>query len=407
MSRSTAGNGKTSLARVAVVAAGVISPLGNGLIETLESLRAARDCVTPVRRFSVERCRCKTAGQVPDRWLEASEDGRRGRRMHRASHMLIAALREALTQDRQFRPELTVIGTTSGGMSYGEDYYRALRKHEKLRHSPRWIANYPPQKPVIDAQQMFAISAPCEVIANACASGTNAIGHAFECVRSGRYERVLTGGYDALSELVFVGFDSLQASTPEKCRPFDRDRSGMVLGEGAAILALENLETARARGATILGEINGYGISTDNFHLTQPNPSGIAARQAMERALGNAGISAGSIDYVNAHGTATLLNDAAEGKAIRELLGKTPVSSTKSMMGHSLGAAGAIEAIVCLLALQHQFLPPNINFRGTDQDVDLAIVANESRPAELRTALSNSFGFGGANASIVMQKFGE
>jgi 3-oxoacyl-[acyl-carrier-protein] synthase II len=407
MSTSTAGNGKTSAVRVAVIAAGVVSPLGNGLVETLQSLRAARDCVTPVDRFSVDRCRCKTAGQVPDRWLQTGEDGRRGERMHRASHMLIAALREALTQDRQFRPELTVIGTTSGGMSYGEDYYRALRKHEKLRRSPRWIANYPPQKPVIDAQEMFDISAPCEVIANACASGTNAIGRAFECIRSGRYERVLTGGYDALSELVFVGFDSLQASTPEKCRPFDRNRSGMVLGEGAAILALENLETARSRGATILGEITGYGISTDNFHLTQPNPSGIAARQAMERALASAGISAGSIDYVNAHGTATPLNDAAEGKAIRELLGQTSVSSTKSMMGHSLGAAGAIEAIVCLLALQHQFLPPNINFRGADEDVDLAIVANESRPAELRTALSNSFGFGGANASIVMQKFGE
>jgi 3-oxoacyl-[acyl-carrier-protein] synthase II len=400
-------NGKTTAARVAVVAAGVISPLGFGLVETLKSLRAARDCVTPVRRFSVERCRCKTAGQVPDTWLEANGNGRRGQRLHRASHMLIAALREALTQDRQFQPELTVIGTTSGGMSYGEDYYRALRKHEKLRRSPRWIANYPPQKPVIDAQETFGISAPCEVIANACASGTNAIGHAFECVRSGRYERVLTGGYDALSELVFVGFDSLQASTPEKCRPFDRDRSGMVLGEGAAILALENLKVARARGATVLGEVIGYGISTDNFHLTQPNPSGIAARQAMERALRNAGISADAIDYVNAHGTATSLNDAAEGKAIRELFGQAPVSSTKSMMGHSLGAAGAIEAIVCLLALQHQFLPPNINFRATDEDVDLAIVANESRPAVLRTVLSNSFGFGGANASIVMQQFEE
>jgi 3-oxoacyl-[acyl-carrier-protein] synthase II len=407
MTRSTAENGKTNAARVAIVAAGVISPLGCGLAETLQSLREARDCVSPVRRFSVEQCRCKTAGQVPDKWLEGNHEGRREQRLHRASHMLIAALREALTQDRQFRPELTVIGTTSGGMSYGEDYYRALRKGEKLQRSPRWIANYPPPKPVIEAQEMFGISAPFEVIANACASGTNAIGHAFQCVRSGRYERVLTGGYDALSELVFVGFDSLQASTPEKCRPFDRDRSGMVLGEGAAILALENLDAARARGANILGEVIGYGISTDNFHLTQPNPSGIAARQAMERALINAGISADAVDYINAHGTATPLNDAAEGRAIRELFGRAPVSSTKSMMGHSLGAAGAIEAIVCLLALQHQFLPPNINFRAADEDVDLAIVGNESRPATLRTAMSNSFGFGGTNASVLMQRFEE
>ena len=405
MTRSTALNGKSGPARVAVVAAGIISPLGCGLAETLDSLRAARDCITPVTRFSVDRCRCKTAGQVPDEPLALRRNGRRERRLHRASRMLIFALEEALTQDHQFKPELTVIGTTSGGMSYGEDYYRALHRHGDLRRSPTWIANYPPQKPVIDAQEAFGISAPCEVIANACASGTNAIGHGFECVRSGRYQRVLTGGYDALSELVFVGFDSLQASTPEKCRPFDRHRTGMVLGEGAAILALENLEAARARGAAILAEITGYGISTDNFHLTQPNPSGSGARQAMERALESAKLSAKAVDYINAHGTATPLNDAAEGKAIGQLFGRVPVSSTKSMMGHSLGAAGAVEAIVCLLALQHQFLPPNINFRVQDEDVDLNIVANESRPSSVRTVLSNSFGFGGTNASVVMQRF--
>jgi 3-oxoacyl-[acyl-carrier-protein] synthase II len=318
--------------------------------------------------------------------------------------MMIHALREALTQEPWFKPELTVIGTTSGGMSYGEDYYRSLNRNGNLRHSPTWIANYPAQKPVIDAQEAFGISAPCQVIANACASGTNAIGHAFECVRSRRYERVLTGGYDALSELVFVGFDSLQASTPEKCRPFDRHRTGMVLGEGAAILALEDLDAARARGAPVLAEITGYGMSTDNFHLTQPDPSGIGPRQAMERALQSAQISADSVDYINAHGTATPFNDAAEGKAISELFDGVPVSSTKGMMGHSLGAAGAVEAIICLLALQHQFLPPNINFRAPDQQVDLNIVANEARPTALRTVLSNSFGFGGTNASIVMQK---
>lgn len=390
--------------RVAVVAAGVVSPLGFGLHKTLESLRAARDCVTPVTRFSVTQCRCKTAGQVPDEVLfDGQQNGGRARRLHRASHMMIHALREALDQQPQFQPELAVIGTTSGGMSYGEDYYRSLHRRGDLRHSPTWIANYPAQKPVIDALESLQISAPCQVIANACASGTNAIGHAFECIRSGRYQRVLTGGYDAISELVFVGFDSLQASTPEKCRPFDRHRTGMVLGEGAAILALENLEAARARHAPVLAEITGYGISTDNFHLTQPNPSGSGARQAMDRAVKSAQLSA--VDYVNAHGTATAFNDAAEGKAIAELFGRVPVSSTKGMMGHSLGAAGAIEAIFCLLALQHQFLPANINFRSPDGDVDLEIVANEARPARLHTVLSNSFGFGGTNASIVLQKF--
>jgi len=280
-----------------------------------------------------------------------------------------------------------------------------LRQAGDLRHSPTWIANYPAQKPVIDAQEALEISSPCQVIANACASGTNAVGHAFECVRSGRYNRVLAGGYDALSEMVFVGFDSLQASTPEKCRPFDRHRTGMVLGEGAALLALENLDLAVQRGAPVLAEIIGYGISTDNFHITQPEPSGSGPRQAMERALQSANISAGEVDYINAHGTATVFNDAAEGKAISGLFDGVPVSSTKSMMGHSLGAAGAVEAIVCLLALEHQFVPSNINFGELDDDLDLNIVENEARPALLRTALSNSFGFGGTNASILMRRF--
>jgi 3-oxoacyl-[acyl-carrier-protein] synthase II len=406
MLKTTGGNGKSISARVAVVAAGVVSPLGFGLSETLDSLREARDCITRVTRFSVAECRCKTAGHVPDeRLLEKRFDGTRRQRLHRASHMMIRALAEAMTERPEFKPELTVIGTTSGGMSYGEDYYRSLHQHGNLRHSPTWIANYPAQKAVIDAQEAFGISAPCQVIANACASGTNAIGHAFECVRSGRYQRVLTGGYDALSELVFVGFDSLQASTPERCRPFDRHRTGMVLGEGAGILALENLDAARARSVPVLAEITGYGVSTDNFHLTQPDPSGIGPRQAMERALQSAQISADAVDYINAHGTATPLNDAAEGKAINEMFGRVPVSSTKSMMGHSLGAAGAVEAIICLLALQHQFLPPNINFRAPDEDIDLNVVANETRPAALRTVLSNSFGFGGTNASVVMREF--
>jgi 3-oxoacyl-[acyl-carrier-protein] synthase II len=394
--------------QVAIVAAGVVSPLGFGLAETLDSLRRAKDCVTEVTRFSVAECRCKTAGQVPDDRLLAGPNKRlRAKRLHRASHMMIQALREAMMQVPQFEPELTVIGTTSGGMSYGEQYYRSLCRSGNLRHAPTWIANYPAQKPIIDAQEeVLGVSVPCQVIANACASGTNAIGHAFECIRSGRYQRVLTGGYDALSELVFTGFDSLQASTPEKCRPFDRNRAGMVLGEGAAILALENLELARKRGAPVLAEIVGYGISTDNFHITQPDPSGVGPRQAMERALQSAQISADEVDYINAHGTATVFNDAAEGKAISQLFNGVPVSSTKSMMGHSLGAAGAVEAVISLLALRHRFLPPNINFDALDDGLQLNVVANESRSAVVRMALSNSFGFGGTNASILMRTVG-
>ncbi len=405
MSEIIPGNRRSDAARVAVVATGIVSPLGFGLSETLTALREGRDCVSPVTRFPVEHCRCKTAGQVSDtRLAGAGQPQLRSERLHRVAQMMILALGEALAQAPGFRPELSVVGTTSGGMTFGEEYYRGLKGgRASTRSAASLIANYTPQKPVMDAQEAFGLFAPCQIIANACASGTNAIGHAFECIRSGRYQRVLTGGYDALSELVFVGFDSLQASTPDRCRPFDRERSGLVLGEGAAILLLENFDSARDRGANIVAEITGYGISTDNHHLTQPNPSGSGPRQAMEGALQSAGIPAAKIDYINAHGTATPFNDAAEGKAIAELFDGVAVSSTKGMMGHSLGAAGAIEAVISILALQNQFLPPNINFRNGDAELDLNIIEKNSQPGSLRTVLSNSFGFGGTNASVIIR----
>ena len=387
--------------RVAIVAAGIVSPLGFGLTETLQSLRQARDCVTPVTAFSVEKTRCKTAAQIDNgRLLDKANRSRQGRRLHRASYMVMTALAELLERAREFEPEIAIVGTTSGGMSFGENFYRTLGNGGVC--SAALIANYPPQKQIVDAMERFGINAPVQVIANACASGTNAIGHAFNAIRTGRYQRILAGGYDALSELVFVGFDSLQAATPEKCRPFDSNRSGMVLGEGAALFALEEFESARRRGAEILGEIIGYGISTDNHHLTQPNPDGSGPRRAMEQALAQAELKPKQVGYINAHGTGTVLNDTAEGKAIMELFGEVPVSSTKSMMGHSLGAAGAIEAVVSLLALQHQFLPPNINFR--EAELSLNIVANRASDAQFDCAVSNSFGFGGTNATIVLRK---
>ena len=386
--------------RVAIVGAGIVSPLGFGLTETLQSLRQARDCVTSVTTFSVEKTRCKTAAQIDDgRLLDKANRSRQGRRLHRASYMVMTALAELLEHAREFEPEFAIVGTTSGGMSFGENFYRTLGNGGAC--SAALIANYPPQKQIIDAMEKCGINVPAEVIANACASGTNAIGHAFSAIHAGRYRQILAGGYDALSELVFVGFDSLQAATPEKCRPFDSNRSGMVLGEGAALFGLEDFESARSRGAKILGEIIGYGISTDNHHLTQPNPDGSGPRRAMEMALAQAQLAPEQVGYINAHGTATILNDIAEGKAIMELFGDVPVSSTKSMMGHSLGAAGAIEAGVTLLALQHQFLPPNINFRNSD--LPLNIVANQARDAQFDCAVSNSFGFGGTNATIVLR----
>ena len=382
--------------RVAITALGVVSPLGLGAVENAASLRAGRDGVSPVTTFDVSKTRAKTAGQW--RGLQILP------RLHPASCMMIAAARELATGDPAFSPELMVIGTTSGGMSFGENFHRALIGKRRPREAAFWLANYLPQKAVLDAATDRGWSAPSQIIANACASGTNALGHAFRLIRAGKYARILGGGYDALSELVFVGFDSLQASTPEKIRPFDQHRSGLVLGEGAALFALEAMDSAQRRGAPILAEITGYGISTDNHHLTQPHPSGIGPRQAMERALADARRTPGEVDYINAHGTATAFNDATEGTAIAQIFGdRVPVSSTKSMMGHALGAAGAIEAAFSVLALRGQFLPPNIHYAAADPAWSLNIVANTARDARLRCAISNSFGFGGTNATIVLE----
>ena len=382
--------------RVVITALGVVSPLGIGAVENEASLRAGRDGVSPVTTFDVSKTRAKTTGQIGKLQL--------AKRLHPSSQMMIAAAREVAAGNPSFSPELIVIGTTSGGMSFGENFHRALIEKRHAREAAFWLANYMPQKAVLDAATDRGWSAPSQIIANACASGTNAIGHAFRLVRAGKYQRILCGGYDALSELVFVGFDSLQASTPEKIRPFDKNRTGLVLGEGAALFALEEMDSARGRGAQILAEVTGYGISTDNHHLTQPHPSGIGPRQAMERALADARRAPAEVDYINAHGTATAFNDATEGTAIAQIFGdRVPVSSTKSMMGHSLGAAGAIEAAFCILALRGNFLPPNINYTEPDPAWSLNIVANTARDARLRCVISNSFGFGGTNATIVLE----
>ncbi len=392
------------LHRVAITGFGVVSPLGIGLEENAQALRCGQSGIGPVHTFDATGCRSQTAGEVDDARLRAAEAtaDRQARRRHRSSRMLTTAAREAREMAPGFHPEALVIGTTSGGMSFGEAFHRSLPG--EARQGPAWLANYAPQKAATDMLGALGWGGvPCQIIANACASGTNALGHAFALIRHGLRTRVLAGGYDAISEMVFVGFDSLQAATPEKCRPFCATRTGLVLGEGAAVFTLEAWESARARGAHIWGEIIGYGLSTDNHHLTQPHPSGIGPRLAMQRALevaGNPGV-----DYINAHGTATPFNDATEGAAIEELFGKggVPVSSTKGLMGHSLGAAGAVEAAFSLLALRDQLLPPNVNYTTPDPQWELDIVANTARPARVRRVLSNSFGFGGTNASLILQ----
>jgi 3-oxoacyl-[acyl-carrier-protein] synthase II len=324
--------------------------------------------------------------------------------------MLWLASSEAWQQAAWEQPAAVplVLGTTSAGMLRGQEFYGvALSPKASRRQQPSRVLHYQAQRQAAEAAGQLRSSGPVTIISNACASGTNAIGHAWQLVRSGQYPRVLAGGYEALCLLVFAGFDSLQALSPTGCRPFDAKRDGLSLGEGAALLALESLDCARARGAPILGVVEGYASSTDTHHLTQPHPQGEAARTAMTKACEQAGVGPGEIDYLNAHGTGTRLNDSAEAQAILDWAGpratKLPVSSTKRSVGHLLGAAGAVEAALCLMALQGQWLPPMPELEEPDPLCAFPLV-REPRKATLERAMSNSFGFGGANATLILKR---
>jgi 3-oxoacyl-[acyl-carrier-protein] synthase II len=325
--------------------------------------------------------------------------------------MLVLAAHEAWSQAGWNGEENlpVVLGTTSGGMRLGEQYLQqALQFPQAKRRQPTRVVHYQIQQQGLDLCNAFGFEGPITTVSNACASGANAIGHAFELVRGGRAEKALAGGYDALCQLTFAGFDSLQALSPTSCRPFDAARNGLTLGEGAAILTLETLENARKRNAEILGEITGYGAATDTHHLAQPHPEGKAALAAMTAACASAKISPEQIDYVNAHGTATPQNDATETVAVNCWAGgraKTlPVSSTKSSVGHLLGGAGAVEAVVCLMTLREQWLPPQTSLDEIDPACRFQIV-REPMDTKIEMALSNSFGFGGANASLVFRRW--
>ena len=398
---------------VVVTGAGILTSLGSGWSSNAEGFRTGRRAFAPVTLFDVSRQRVKTAGQVElSASLPATRLGKRpASRVDRASRLLLHAAAEAWDQARwEAGGQLPlVLGTTSGGMGLGEAYYRqAITRPQEHRSQPRRVMHYQAQRQALDLQEAFGFHGPITIIANACASGANAIGQAWELVRRGHAERVLAGGYDALCQLVFAGFDSLQALSPTECRPFDAHRDGLALGEGAAILTLETLASAERRRATILGEIVGYGAATDGHHLTQPHPQGNAALASMNASCTSAGLCASQIDYVNAHGTGTPLNDSAEAAGINSWAGPRaatlPVSSTKASVGHLLGAAGAVEAVVCLMALRGQWLPPTATLQTPDPACAFPVV-RQPTAARVEYALTNSFGFGGANASLILRRW--
>jgi 3-oxoacyl-[acyl-carrier-protein] synthase II len=395
--------------RVVLTGAGIVTALGLGWAANAEGFRHGRQAFRPVTLFDASRQRTRRAAEVdlparvPSDWLPP----RQYDRMDRAGRMLWWAAHEAWHQAGwRSGPLELILGTTSAGMNAGQEFFeQASDRPGRSRGQASRVIQYQPQRQALDLLDACRCEGPVRIIANACASGANAVGEAFEAVRSGRTPRAMAGGYDALSHLVFAGFDALQALSPTTCRPFDAHRDGLGLGEGAAVVTLETLESARGRQATILGEILGYGAATDRHHLTQPHPEGEAAERAMTQACQQAGLEPGSMDYVNAHGTGTPLNDASEAAAITRwagsAAGRLAVSSIKGGIGHLLGAAGAVEVVVCLMALGGQWLPPGVPVTRPDPACGVPLVT-APRDAEVRHALTNSFGFGGANASLVL-----
>jgi 3-oxoacyl-[acyl-carrier-protein] synthase II len=393
---------------------GIVTSHGIGQAVNWMKTVAGESGIRPITLFDTAGYRAKQAGQLVE--LPAAPWSRcRPGRMDRASTLLYHAMAEALGEagataaDRDPAP-VVALGTTLGGMGSGQRYHEAYVRKGPARARPSLVVDHLAHCQPLALMREFSLAGTPRVFSNACAAGANALGYGFRAVRDGLADLAICGGYDALCEFAFAGFHALQALTTECCRPFDRDRSGLALGEGAGVMVLEAWDRAARRGVRIRGEILGCGESSDAFHMTRPGPDGAGAALAVQLALKDAGISPQAVDYVNAHGTGTPFNDRSEAAALGLALGprarEVPVSSIKSMLGHLLGGAGAVEAILTARALEEQWLPPNLNYETPDPDCDLRIVRRAEQARDLTVALSNSFGFGGANATLVLRAVG-
>jgi 3-oxoacyl-[acyl-carrier-protein] synthase II len=410
--------------RVVITGVGMVTSLGNDPESTWKNLVAGKSGAGPITQFDASeypvRFACEANDFDPTEWIERKQ----ARRMDRFSQLALSAARMA-EADSGFSVEAApdrvgaAVATGIGGLSAFEDCFQNLLERGPDRTSPFSIIQIIPNMAAAWISMELGTRGPLATETTACAASNMAIGDGMDAIRLGRADAMFCGGTEApITRVGIAGFTAMRALSqrnddPERgSRPFDADRDGFVMGEAGAVLVLEELEHARARGAKIHAELLGYGVSSDATHVTEPDPTGKNPARAMTMAFADAGISPGDVDYVNAHGTSTPLGDPAETRVLKIALGeenayRTPVSSTKGATGHTLGAAGAVEAIFTIFALQHGLLPPTINYETPDPTCDLDYIPNEARPDELKIGVSNSFGFGGHNACVVFRRWDE
>jgi nodulation protein E len=400
--------------RVVVTGAGIISPIGHTVSSYCAALKQGVSGIAEITIPYAEELNQKVAAEVKDYDPARHFDERQLAMLDRVSQFAVIAAREAITQAAiDFTNGLsertaTIIGIGVGGQTTHDDQFRRLYKQGMSRVHPLTIPKLMANAPASQVSMDRGLRGPAFAVASACASSTHAIGLAFNLVRCGMVDCAVTGGAEACITVGTIkGWEAMRVMAPDVCRPFSKDRRGMVLGEGAAAIVLEPLEAARARGATILAEIVGFGMSADAKDLTSPDQGGMV--RAIEAALADAKLAPGDVQYVNAHGTGTTANDATETSAIKQVFGahagKLAISSTKSMVGHALGASGALEFIATLMSVRDGIVPPTIGYLGPDPACDLDYVPNQARTMQVDAALSNSFAFGGLNAVLAIKRY--
>jgi 3-oxoacyl-[acyl-carrier-protein] synthase II len=407
--------------RVVVTGVGAVTPLGNDIETTWKNILGGKSGIGPLTRVNADEYPAKVSAEATDFNPEDFMERKEARKMDRFTQFAVAAAQMAvkdanLTINEENSHRVGVwIGSGIGGMETFEQQFEIFQNRGYKRVSPFFVPMLIPDMATGQVSIMLGARGFNSCTVTACATGTNSIGDAFKVIQRGDADAMITGGAEApITKMSVAGFcaNTALSNNPDPataCRPFDKNRDGFIIGEGSGIVVLEELEHALARGAKIYGEIVGYGATGDAYHITAPAPGGEGGARAMKMALNDAGLAPDAIDYINAHGTSTEYNDKFETAAVKEVFGdhayKLAMSSTKSMTGHLLGAAGGIEAIFSVLAIRDSILPPTINLETPDPECDLDYVPNTARPQAINTVMSNSLGFGGHNATIVLKKY--